>query len=191
MRDFTTDAALRPQPRRDGPDDWPTPPCLVTALVAEVLRELPPGPLWEPAAGSGVLVRAMQAAGRHVIASDLERDFLSGWVPPGVLFAAVVTNPPFNLDSAFLQRGLELLDSGVVRSLTLLLRHDHLQSESRRPPHCRLAALRRASLVLICPWRPMWIPNTSGNGRWSFSWVVWHAGGGPAAIRWAKKRRWR
>jgi hypothetical protein len=152
------------------------------------LPRLPAGPIWEPAAGSGALVRAMQAAGRHVVATDRDHDFLGEAVPPGV-FAGIVTNPPFNRDSEFLRRGLHLLDSGVTRSLVLLLRHDHLQSDSRRPPHCRLAALRRASLVLICPWRPMWIPNTSGNGRWSFSWVVWHAGGGPAAIRWAKKRR--
>ena len=52
-RDFRTDAALRPQPRRDGPDRWATPPCLVRALVEDVLPQLPPGRVWEPACGAG------------------------------------------------------------------------------------------------------------------------------------------
>ena len=52
-RYWRTDAALRPQPRREGPDNWPTPSCLAAALIRDVLPELPAGPLWECAAGNG------------------------------------------------------------------------------------------------------------------------------------------
>jgi hypothetical protein len=37
-RDFATDAALRPQPRRDGPDAWATPPSLCIALTGGSCR---------------------------------------------------------------------------------------------------------------------------------------------------------
>ena len=50
-RDFATDAALRPQPKREGPDHWATPDCLTAALVTHILPDLPPAPVWEPAAG--------------------------------------------------------------------------------------------------------------------------------------------
>jgi hypothetical protein len=38
------DAALRPQPSRDGADYWPTPASLIGALIAHVLPTLPAGP---------------------------------------------------------------------------------------------------------------------------------------------------
>jgi hypothetical protein len=184
-RNWQTDAALRPEPKRPGLDVWPTPSCLAAALVRDVLPVLPEGRIWEPAAGSGVLVQAMTAAGRDVIASDAELDFLSGAVPPDRI-ASIVTNPPFNVHSGFIQRGLQLLDDGTVAALVLLFRHDHLQSESRHPPHCRLAAFRRASRVVICPWRPRWIPDTTEAPRWSFSWVTWlRDAAGPTVIDWS------
>jgi hypothetical protein len=39
-RDYATDAALRLQPKRDGPDHWPTPDCLTAALVTQILPSL-------------------------------------------------------------------------------------------------------------------------------------------------------
>jgi hypothetical protein len=174
-RSHAADAALRPQPRRDGPDDWPTPSCLAAALCRHVLPGLPAGPVWEPAAGAGTLAAAMRVAGRTVIASDVERDFLT-CDPPGRL-AAIATNPPFNRHSAFVQRGLALLDRGATQAVVLLFRHDHLQSESRTPPRCRLAAVSRATLILCCPWRPRWIADTTEAPRWTFSWVVWRRDG--------------
>ena len=65
-RDWRLDAALRPQPKRSGPDDWSTPCCLTDALVRYVLPGLPPGPIWEPAVGDGALVQALERGGRVV-----------------------------------------------------------------------------------------------------------------------------
>src|ERR1700759_3813017 len=66
-RVYRRDAALKPQPKRDGADFWPTPESLIGALVQCVLRDLPKGPIWECACGDGRLVSAMQNAGRVVI----------------------------------------------------------------------------------------------------------------------------
>ena len=60
-------AALRPPRGRDDDreqDLWSTPPCLAAALTEIVLPTLPPGPVWEAAAGVGALVDALRVAGR-------------------------------------------------------------------------------------------------------------------------------
>jgi hypothetical protein len=66
MSHWSDDAALRPQPKRDGPDDGPTPACLCAALVHDVLPTIPDaassGGIWEPAPGAGALVAAMTVA---------------------------------------------------------------------------------------------------------------------------------
>jgi hypothetical protein len=164
-------SALRPREARLGPDFWPTPPSLIDALTQHLLPRLPPGPVWECAAGDGRLVQAMWR-GRHVFASDLyprrggmPRDFLSVSPPaPGTL---VVTNPPFNAADAFIARGLALLDAGQIAGLVLLLRHDHLTAASR------VGWLNRATLEVHCNWRPLWIEGSSGQPRWSFAWITW------------------
>src|SRR5208282_1815687 len=105
-----------PQPAREGRDFWPTPPCLTGVLIGDVLPRLPAGQIWEPAAGDGRLAEAMRSAGRIVVASDIEdRDFLTD-SSPGV-FASVVTNPPYNMLNAFINRALAHLDAGVAQSV--------------------------------------------------------------------------
>jgi hypothetical protein len=177
-------AALRPQPMRDGADFWPTPRCLSDALVHHVLPSLPPGPVWECAAGDGRLVAAMRAAGRTVFASDLmpvaagiqRHDFLLEAPPDSAHGAVIATNPPYNQLDEFVRHGLALLDRGVATALVLLLRCDALTAGGRA------AVLNRASAQWTCCWRPVWVPGTKGGGRWSNVWIVWHAGGaGPAA----------
>jgi hypothetical protein len=168
-RSWESDAALRPQPKREGRDYWPTPHCLARALVEHVLPSLPVGLVWEPAAGDGRLAHAMLEAGREVVYCDIISgvDFLhDDPIHPGK-FAAIITNGPFNDLDAFTARGLSLLDAGITKAFVLLFRHDHLQAATR------VTALNRASLILGCNWRPTWIEGSEGNPRWSFSWVVW------------------
>jgi hypothetical protein len=182
--------SLRPQPRRDGHDFWPTPPCLTEALIMHVLPELPTKAVWECAAGDGRLVRALRAGGYTAFASDIEpraegiecRDFLSEEPPPSGFI--VVTNPPFCAIDRFLARGLHLLDNGLVAGLVLLVRCDTLTAATRAD------AFNRAAGMLTCCWRPVWIENSKGNGRWSNAWVWWlpHYPGPPAA-RWLRPAR--
>jgi hypothetical protein len=170
-------AALRPQPDRDGADWWPTPPCLTAALVRFVLPEVP-GAIWESAAGDGRLAAAMRDAGRDVLATDLlprgdgvrQCDFLHDDLPLEACCRAIVTNGPFRELDRFLTRGLQLLDRGAASALVLLLRSDAVSAD------CRADALNRASAEFCCSWRPVWLPGTQGGGRWSNSWIVWHAG---------------
>lgn len=149
----------------------------MSALVRHVLPHLPNGSVWECAAGDGRLARAIAAEGRQVIATDLypqdrsaPLDFLSAEPPPAVLGSIAITNPPFNQTDEFLMRGLKLLDAGQIAGLVLLLRHDHLMAASR------IDAFNRAVHEVHCNWRPIWIPDSDGNPRWSFHWIAWHDG---------------
>ena len=108
-------------------DLYPTPPCLIRALIENVdILD----PVWEPAAGDGRLGHAMTAAGYTVTMSDIHptapgiatADFLDSPVPPSV--RSIVTNGPFALIDQFIRRGLEHLDAGRIDQLVLLGRHD-------------------------------------------------------------------
>jgi hypothetical protein len=181
--------ARRPTPRRNDLDFWPTPPCLTAALIQVVLPLLPPGPVWEFAAGDGALADALIAAGRQVFASDVERqrpeflrhDFLNDPPPPVTHGMVGVTNPPFagsNLGDPFLRRTLELLDTGHLSAAVLLQRADASGTDGRAD------IFNRATWEIICCCRPLWIPGTKGGGRWWSQWFVWLAGqSGPPISR--------
>jgi hypothetical protein len=180
-------ASLRAQPKRSGNDWWPTPPCLSWALVEHLLPGLPRVPVWENAAGDGQLARAIQATGRTVIATDIapahpdvgRLDFLHDDPPqPGLLAA---TNGPFGQQTAFITRGLQLMDQGRIAGLVLLARLDHLQAAER------VDALNRATLAVYCNWRVRWIAGSCGNPRWTNVWLAWlptHPG--PPTPHWLK-----
>jgi hypothetical protein len=166
--------ARRPQPaRKDDPDYWPTPHCLTSALVQFVLPALPPGPVWEAAAGEGALARAIAVTGRRILQTDLvsspnvrRLDFLHDAPPAEAQDMVLVTNPPCSRWDAFLARGLALFDRGQIAGLVLLLRLDYLQASTRA------YAFNRASFEVRCNWRPIWLPGTR-PGRWSWHWVLW------------------
>src|SRR6516165_1379622 len=102
-------SARWPTPKRADKDFWPTPPELQAALIRYVLPLLPEGPVWENAAGDGVLADALIQAGREVILSDIDPqrrgimriDFLKDDPPPSTRGSILITNPPFNIIDAF------------------------------------------------------------------------------------------
>lgn len=158
-------AALRaPRATSDVEQDlWSTPPCLIAALIHVVLPTLPPGPVWEPAAGAGALLDPLRAAGREVVASDIEPqrrdiarlDYLQARPPPRG--AVMITNPPFSRLDAFLARTLALLDAGLLAGAALLVRDDFTGTDGRAD------ALTRAIAEWECSWRARWIPGSTGN----------------------------
>jgi hypothetical protein len=180
-RNYRIDAALRPQPARLGRDFWPTPHCLIAALINDIVPRLPAGRIWEPAAGDGRLAEALRCVGRTVLASDVDTcDFLTE--APTDTFAAIISNPPFNKLNAFISRVLTHLDAGLTQSAVLLLRSDHLTAQRRR------GALERAAEIRMCPWRPRWIPGTTTSPRWSFCWAMWLRDyRGATALAWSSK----
>src|SRR6516164_9369388 len=126
-------------------DDYPTPPWVVTDALAEHI-DLHGLIVWEFACGrEGRMARALRTAGcTRVYASDIGNgyadqdevlDFLSGRTPDLPHFDAGITNPPFGprgkTAEAFIARGLELLASGYIDLLALLLPHDFDSAKTR------------------------------------------------------------
>jgi hypothetical protein len=183
-RDYITDAALRPQPKRDGPDFWPTPDCLTATLVTHILPSLPKAPVWEPAAGDGALVRAIEAAGHSVVAGDLitGQDFFSSSPPVGC--QCLVTNPPFNQLDQFLARTVSLINSpdNSLTAAALLLRWGALTAMVRMP------VLQCVWRIHVCAWRPRWIAASTTSPRWSFCWATWlREHEGPPTMYWLER----
>jgi hypothetical protein len=173
-------SARRPMPKRTDRDFWPTPPELQIALTRHVLPLLPDGPIWECAAGDGVLADALIEAGREVILSDIDpqrRDvrlcnFIADDPPTGTRESVAITNPPFNAIDAFCERALKLLDAGHLKAVVLLYRADNLNTQER------IEVFNRAAHELTITARTRWLPVNRGDDspRWWFSWVTWLAG---------------
>ena len=164
-------------PSARGPKDfWPTPPELLVALIRYVRPLLPAGPIWENAAGDGVLADALMRAGREVIQSDIDpqsrgilrRDFLRDDPPPATRGSILITNPPFWIIDAFCERALQLLDADHLRAVTLLYRADEW-----------IEVFNRAAHELTITARTKRIPGTGGSSRsprWRLTWITWLAG---------------
>jgi len=100
-----------------GDDAYFTPTVAVEALLQV---EKLPEKIWEPACGSGNIVKVLRAHGHTVYASDLhdygcgqsDVDFLTtDAIPPA---QAIVTNPPFKLIQKFVERALQLSPLTIV-----------------------------------------------------------------------------
>ena len=149
------------------------------------------GLIWDPAAGSGTIPRAARAAGSSNFASDiadhgcgLRQDFLIASAPAEAF--DIVTNPPFRLARAFVERALTL---GATKTAVIF-------------PTARLNATRwleplpLAKIYLLTP-RPSMPPGEvidrgerPGGGRTDFAWLVFNRGHcGPPELRWLHRDR--
>ncbi len=119
-------------PLADHPDDcYDTPPCAVHALLKV---EKLPHRIWEPACGTGNIVKVLRKAGHNVLATDINQrgcphstvqDFLQ---PSSQRVQAIVTNPPFAIAQRFVAKSLAHAPLVVV-----LLRLAFLESDRRSP----------------------------------------------------------
>ena len=149
------------------------------------------GLIWDPAAGSGTIPRAARAAGLSNFASDIadhgcgpRQDFLIASAPAEAF--DIVTNPPFRLARAFVERALTL---GARKTAVIF-------------PTARLNAARwleplpLAKIYLLTP-RPSMPPGEviargerPGGGRTDFAWLVFnHGHSGPPELRWLHRDR--
>ena len=101
--DLATQSKAHPRADR-GLDLYETPPVAVRALLKV---ERIPHSVWEPACGGGSIVRVLEAAGHHVVATDIMTgiNFLACWTPCA---EAIVTNPPYRLAAQFAAHAIRL-----------------------------------------------------------------------------------
>ena len=163
--------------------DWYVEP--IRATEALLRRELFDGPVWDPAAGGGNIVRALLAAGYKAIGSDVvdrgspafvgHRDFLKSAEP--TLAPNIVCNPPFFRAvgaEAFIRRALALAVGKVamfvdVRFIAGSKRANGIFAEL--PPQCVYIITPRPSCP---PGRYLAEGGVASNGTSDWCWLVWN-----------------
>ena len=130
--------------------------------------------VWEPAAGSGKMVRVLEAAGLQVLTTDISagQDFLLAGEQS---VDAIVTNPPYRYATQFIEHALRLASGGGGK-VAMLLRTDFDHAKKRRHlfSDCRAFACK-----LVLTKRILWIENSTGQPSFNHAWYIWdhkHAG---------------
>jgi hypothetical protein len=148
-------------------DLYETPEWVTLALLPH-LRKL--GCVWEPAAGSGKMVRALQGAGFLVVESDIAtgEDFLQQRVPMGGA-DGIVTNPPYEFATEFVTRSLAMMQNaqGVV---ALLLRTDFDHATTRR---LLFGNCRQFAKKVVLTKRIKWFEDSTGSPSFNHAWFIW------------------
>lgn len=136
--------------------------------------------VWEPACGDGCMVSELKAGGYSVRATDIHNtdwDFLMRpqWVEPEgePQIQAIITNPPFELATEFIDRALQFMEKpGGLVAMLLRTDFDHAKSRSHLfgdcPAFSRKIVLRK---------RIVWF--VEGNGKpkaspsFNHAWFLW------------------
>jgi hypothetical protein len=163
-------------------DLYETPFWVTHALVPH----LPAGrKIWEPACGSGSIVRVLASYGYDVYASDVAdgEDFFADNTAHGS--DGIITNPPYTDVAVFIQHAIDVMmpNNGFV---AMLLAADFDSAKSRRN---LFADCPIFSKTVVLTKRIVWFERTDGkpaapseNHRW-FIWDWKH--GGPPTIGYA------
>lgn len=174
-------------------DFYPTPPAVTRCLLA---HETFPGPVLEPCAGAGHVVRELEAAGYSVLSNelypqggfeaDLSRDFLDpsfhwpDFASPVRGCRAVVTNPPYRLAQEFVE---QTIDVGFEKH-AWLLRFQFIESKRRWPLFIENPPVR----IWVFPERVQVSERGLENPRGGmivYAWFVWERGyRGHPELRW-------
>jgi len=170
-----------------GLDPYWTSPHAIHALI-RIEHQHIPKTIWEPAAGGGVIVAALQGFGYRVVAGDVHdygllpgceiEDYLTATVPIGV--AGIITNPPFRLALEFARKAIS-----EVPYVALLLRTNFLESKKRMPffqqhPPTRIwIASRRLPMMHRLDWT-----GKKSSSNHCYSWFVWERGAEPEPVHW-------
>ena len=119
------------------PDDfYQTPPIATEELLK---REKFPGIIWEPAAGSGAIIKILSKHGYFVVGSDIRTDNIYGDFPgrdylkteypaPAPAPKSIITNPPFKLALPFI---LKAVNEPGVEKVAIFGRIQLLESKER------------------------------------------------------------
>ncbi len=165
----------------DSLDDFPTPPWATRALCEWIRNQMVPiyaMSCREPAANRGHMVAPLREYFKSVEASDVH-DYGAGFPVDDYLFGPLpervdwtITNPPFKLAEAFIQRGLDSSRQGVaviVRAAFLegVGRFERLYSKS--PPSHVLQFTERVVMHKgrLAP---------EGSTATAYAWLVWAGG---------------
>lgn len=153
--------------------------------------------VWEPACGEGHMVRALQAAGAHVTATDIHEHGFEGqadtfdFLAPmprtqEFYFDSIITNPPYGPGGrtgvAFIEKGLERIPAGGLLALLLPVDFDSASTRAHLFADCPDFAAKvilRRRIMWFDPPAGEKVSTPSANHAW-FIWERSHVRRGPA-----------
>jgi hypothetical protein len=151
------------------------------------------GGIFDPACGSGTIVRAAHAAGLDADGVDLidrtgGRYTVADFLKAGEPADNVVTNPPFKLARPFAEHALRFARGKVA----LVLPSKWIQGDARSR-WLETTPLRR--VWFLCP-RPSMLPGRlvlagekAGGGTVDYAWFVWERGfEGKPHVEWLRRK---
>jgi hypothetical protein len=155
-------------------DLYETPEWVTQALVPHLPRA--PKLTWEPAAGTGKMSRALATYLGPVVSSDIEphplcytADFLQ--CPPHDGADAIITNPPYELATEFVQRALGNVPNGGIVAMLLRTDFDHAKTRghlfAKHPSFAKKVVLTK---------RIKWFEDSKGQPSFNHAWFIWHHG---------------
>jgi hypothetical protein len=142
----------------------------VTVVLLRHLR--PMQDIWEPACGTGKMVRALNTAGFNVYCTDIDRgeDFLDRSTPTGwENFDAIITNPPYGLAVEFIWHAINLTEErGGLVAMLLRTDFDHAKTRADIFGECEQFAKK-----VVLTKRIRWFPDSKGSPSFNHAWFVW------------------
>lgn len=148
-------------------DLYETPEWVTTALLAEGFRK--PEAVWEPACGSGKMLRVLELLDAEVVGTDIHEtgeDFLSF---VGTAADAIITNPPYEIAADFIDHAL-LLTEPHKGQVMMLLRtdFDHAKTRARLFAGCPAFAKK-----IVLTRRIKWFEDSTGSPSFNHAWFIW------------------
>jgi hypothetical protein len=123
--------------------------------------------IWEPAAGPGKMVQVLGRVAQ-VTATDIDAgvDFLTA---EPVAADAIVTNPPYELATEFIERALSF-QRPVEGVVAMLLRtdFDHAKTRANLFAGCAVFAKK-----IVLTKRIKWFEDSKGQPSFNHAWFVW------------------
>ncbi|MCK1585454.1 hypothetical protein IVB03_39360 [Bradyrhizobium sp. 168] len=151
-------------------DLYETPAWVTHALFPHLPWQ--PEVIWEPAAGSGKMARAIIDASPKVVTvieSDIETggDFLSEFlVQEGV--EAIITNPPYALAQEFIKSALDRMEGHGI--IAMLLRTDFDHAKTRADLFAEHPAFAKK---VVLTKRIKWFEDSKGSPSFNHAWFIW------------------
>jgi hypothetical protein len=148
-------------------DLYETPEWVTMALLDAGMR--PPSVVWEPASGSGKMVRALGILDAEIVGSDIHegQDFFSTEPPCGC--DAIITNPPYGQAADFIQRSIALMQPSFGQ-VAMLLRTDFDHARTRGNLFAGHTAFSRK---LVLTKRIRWFEDSTGSPSFNHAWFIW------------------
>ena len=150
-------------------DLYETPAWATRCVVPHFPRR--PDLIWEPACGNGKMVNALLETVRDaiiVVGTDIVsgKDFLQTDGVEG--FDAIITNPPYELATEFIDHTLALLPPHGFAAMLLRTDFDHAKTRARLFADCDAFAKK-----IVLTKRIKWFEDSKGSPSFNHAWFVW------------------